>query len=45
MTREQLVQTLQKLLATKAELDFLLKLDPPELERLVALIRDRLDQK
>lgn len=44
MTKEKLVETVQKLLRTGTDIDFLLKLDRKELETLVAVIRDRVDQ-
>jgi hypothetical protein len=44
MTRVQLVKTVQRLLRTDADLDFLLKLDQKEMETLVAVIRNRVDQ-
>jgi DNA-binding Lrp family transcriptional regulator len=44
MTREQLVKTVQRLLRTDGDLDFLLKLDQREMETLVAVIRHRVDQ-
>lgn len=43
MTNEKLVQTVRKLLKTDQDLDFLLKLDLLEIEKLVVLVRDRLD--
>jgi hypothetical protein len=43
MTTEKLVETFRKLLRTDQDLDFLLKLDTPDLEKLVVLVRDRLD--
>jgi hypothetical protein len=43
MTNEQLIKTVQRLLKTDQDLDFLLRLDLHELERLVVLVRDRLD--
>lgn len=44
MTKEKLVETVQRLLGTDQDLDFLLKLELSELERLVAVVRDRVDQ-
>jgi hypothetical protein len=43
MTTEKLVETVRRLLETDQDLDFLMKLDPPEIEKLVVLVRDRLD--
>lgn len=43
MTTEKLVETFRKLIKTDQDLDFLLKLDPTDLEKLVVLVRDRLD--
>lgn len=44
MTKEELIQIVQGLLKTEADLTFLLQLKKPELETLVACIRDRVDQ-
>jgi hypothetical protein len=44
MTDEELVQKIQELLKTDADLDFLLVLKKEDLEKLVARIRARLDQ-
>ena len=44
MTREQLVKKIKELLNTDADLYFLLGLQKEELERLVACIRDSVDQ-
>jgi hypothetical protein len=44
MSKEQLVETVQKLLGTGVEMDFLMKLEQTELETLVAAIRDSRDQ-
>ena len=43
MTREELLETLHRVLKTETQLDFLLKLTKPEFETLVACIRDRID--
>jgi hypothetical protein len=40
-----LIEILKKMLRTKANLDFLLKLEHKELEMLVAIVRDRLEQE
>jgi len=45
MTKEDLVDLLRKILKTDAGLDFLSKLEPEELETLIACIRDRMEQK
>jgi len=44
MTKEELVEKIRELLRTDSDLDFLLELKKEELERLVACIRDRVDQ-
>ena len=44
MTKEKLVEKIQELLKTDNDLDFLLELEKPELETLIACIRDRIDQ-
>lgn len=44
MTKEKLVAILQELLKTDYELDFLEELKREDLEKLVACIRDRIDQ-
>jgi hypothetical protein len=44
MTKEELVEKIRELLRTDSDLDFLLQLKKEELERLVACIRDRVDQ-
>ncbi len=44
MTKEQLIEILQRILKTEAELGFLMQLKKPELETLIACIRDRVDQ-
>ena len=44
MTKEKLVEKIRDLLKTGNDLDFLLGLKKEELERLVACIRDRVDQ-
>jgi hypothetical protein len=41
MTKEKLIEIVQGLLKTDADLSFLLQLKKAELETLVALIRDR----
>ena len=45
MTKEDLVDLLKKILKTDASLDFLSKLEPEEIETLIACIRDRIEQK
>jgi hypothetical protein len=44
MTKEKLVEKIRELLKMDIDLDFLLILEEEELERLVACIRDRVDQ-
>ncbi len=44
MTKEKLVEKIKELLKTDGDLNFLLILKNEELERLVACIRDRVDQ-
>jgi len=44
MTKEKLVEKIRELLKTDGDLNFLLILKKEELERLVACIRDRVDQ-
>ena len=45
MDKVQLVETIKRILKTDSDLSFLLRLKVPELERLVACIRARIDQK
>ena len=44
MTKKKLVEKIKELLKTDGDLNFLLILKKEELERLVACIRDRIDQ-
>jgi hypothetical protein len=44
MTKEKLIEKIKELLKTDIDLNFLLILEDEELERLVACIRDRVDQ-
>ncbi len=44
MSKEKLVEKIKELLKTDIDLDFLLELKEEEIERLVACIRDRVDQ-
>ena len=44
MTKDKLVEKIKELLKTDIDLNFLLKLKKEELERLLACIRDRMDQ-
>ena len=44
MTKDKLVEKIKELLKTDIDLDFLLELKKEKLERLVACIRDRVDQ-
>jgi hypothetical protein len=43
MTKEELLKKVKSLLKTNNDLDFLLALKKPEIETLIACIRDRLD--
>jgi hypothetical protein len=45
MTKEELIGTIVRILKTKRDLAFLLKLAPNELEILVACFRDWMDQE
>jgi hypothetical protein len=45
MNKEKLVEIIQGILKTDVDLDFLLQLSEIELEKLVACIRDRVEQK
>jgi hypothetical protein len=44
MTQNELIKLLKKILATDTDLEFLVKLEPRELELLVASVRHRLDE-
>ena len=44
MTKEKLVEIIKNLLKTDFDLDFLIQLKKPELETLVACIRERVDK-
>ena len=44
MTKYKMVEKIRELLKTDIDLDFLLELKREEIERLVACIRDRVDQ-
>jgi len=44
MTKEKLVEKIKELLKTDNDLDFLLELKKEDIEKLVACIRDRVDQ-
>ncbi len=44
MAKDKLVEKIKEILKTDDNLDFLLELKKEELERLVACIRDRVDQ-
>jgi len=43
MKKESLIEMLQRVLKTDADLEFLRKLDTAELEMLIACIRDRVE--
>ena len=44
MTKDKMVDKIRELLKTDLNLDFLLELKKEEMERLIACIRDRVDQ-
>ena len=44
MTKDQLVKKINEILKTDIELNFLLNLKTEEIERLIACIRERVDQ-
>ena len=44
MTKDELVEKIEELLKTDINLNFLLRLKKEEVERLVACIRERVDQ-
>jgi len=44
MNKEKLIKIMQKILKTETNLDFLLELKKDDLERLVAVVRGRLDE-
>jgi hypothetical protein len=44
MKKQELIEILRKLLETDTELDFLLQLKGDDLRKLVACVRDRVDQ-
>jgi len=44
MTKEKMIEIIQRVLNTDADLNFLLKLEKTELETLVACIRDRVER-
>jgi hypothetical protein len=44
MTKEKLIEIIQGILKTDADLDFLLQLRKTDLETLVACIRDRVER-
>jgi hypothetical protein len=44
VSKEELIKILQKILKTETNLDFLLELKKEDLERLVAIIRGRLEE-
>ena len=45
MKKESLIEMLQRVLKTDADLEFLLKLEDNELEVLIASIRDRVENR
>ena len=44
MTKEKLIEIIQRILKTESDLNFLSQLKEPELETLVACIRERVEQ-
>ena len=44
MTKDKLVEKIREILKTDIDLNFLLELKEEEIEKLVACIRDRVDQ-
>jgi len=44
MTKEKLIETIQRLLKTDVDLNFLMELKKNDLETLLASIRDKIDQ-
>lgn len=44
MDKEQLIETIQRILRTEADLTFLSQLKESEIETLVACVRDRVEQ-
>ena len=44
VSKEELIKILQKILKTETNLDFLLEIKKEDLERLVAMVRDRLEE-
>ena len=44
MTQDELIKLLRRILGTEIDLEFLARLEPEELELLVACVRDRLAQ-
>jgi len=45
MTKDQLILLIKKILSTDADLSFLAKLEPEELEMLVACVRDKVNNE
>ncbi len=43
MNKEELIEILQRILKTETDFGFLMQLKEPELETLIACIRDRVD--
>jgi molecular chaperone GrpE (heat shock protein) len=44
MTKDKLIKLLQRLLDTKDNLDFLLELKTEDLEKLVAIVREKVER-
>ena len=44
MTKEKLIEMINRILDTDTDLDFLLQLDHKDLETLIACIRDRVER-
>ncbi len=45
MTKEELISLLRKILKTDSSLDFLPKLEQADLEKLIVVIRDRIEME
>ena len=45
MEKKDLIDLLKKILNTDVDLNFLLKLDPKEIELLIACMRDRIEKE
>ena len=45
MTKQEWIDLIRRILKTNADLDFLLRLEPMEIETLIACIRERVEGK